>query len=247
MGTLLESEGQLAGSIPARFVMKQLRKNANNKENEMITEALNEIEQGSDEWKLVRRGVPTASCFDKILTPTTLKLSSSYDGYLNQLAAESVGLYEDWKGNGNTERGSELEPEAAFYYEFTNSVITQKTGFIWRDERRLVGGSPDLLVGDDGGVEIKCPSAKVHIGYLRKGDVPSEYLGQVYGYLWITGRQWWDFVSYYPGFKKNLEVRIHADDEAYQKWRAVWEHEIELFCEKLEVVKGMVAEWWGGE
>ena len=211
----------------------------------MIIEA-NKIEQGSDEWKLLRRGVPTCSKFGNILPATTLKKSASYEGYLNQLAAESIGLYDDWKGNQHTERGNEYEPEAVFYYEFTNNRNTEVTGFIWKDERKLVGGSPDRLVGLDGGLEVKCPAAKAHIGYLRSGELPSEYRAQVYGYLWLTGRKWWDFISFHPEFTKQFECRLTVDDEAYCEWLEKWEPAIDSFCRKLEIVKGMVAEWYLG-
>jgi hypothetical protein len=204
------------------------------------------ISQGTDDWKLVRRGIPTASNFDKILTSTTLKKSSSRDNYLNQLAAESVGLYNDWTGNQHTERGVALEPDAVFWYEISNDLTTEPTGFVWKDERRLVGGSPDRLVGSDGGLEIKCKNAAAHIAQLRSGKIPSENLGQVYGYLWITGREWWDFVSFHPDFATQFEVRISSKDEGYQKWAEAWEPEIEDFCQRLEELKQEVQKWFFG-
>lgn len=205
------------------------------------------VEQGTEDWHLVRRGVPTASCFSSIMTATKLDRSATYEKYMYQLAAESVGICEGWAGNDHTERGKELEPEARFYYSFTNDVDLQQVGFVWRNEHKLVGCSPDSLVGLDGGMEAKCASATVHIDRLKKGVLPSEYLGQVYGCLWVTNRKWWDFLSYHPGFQKQLVIRVSVEDEHYQKWLRAWEPEIESFCQRLAVVKGMVSEWCGVE
>jgi hypothetical protein len=77
------------------------------------------------------------------------------------------------------------------------------------------GASPDGLVGDEGGIEIKCPLPHTHVSYLRAGDVPSKYIPQIQGCLWITGREWWDFMSYHPAME-DLIVRVYRD-EAYIK------------------------------
>ena len=204
------------------------------------------IEQGTEAWKLIRRGVPTASCFDKIMTATRLERSSSLETYLHTLSAESIGIFDDdWKGNADSERGNEFEDDAAFWYEITNDVSITRVGFVWKDEQKLVGGSPDRLVNDDGGLEVKVPKASTHIKWLRSGKIPAEHLGQVYGCLWLTGRSWWDFLSYRPEFSKQLEVRVTVDGEPYKKWLRAWEPEIDSFCQRLAVVKGMVREWKG--
>ncbi len=205
------------------------------------------IEQGTEAWKDIRRGVPTASCFDKIMTATRLERSSSLETYLHQLAAESIGIFEDdWKGNSHSERGNEFESDSVFWYEVTNDVSTEQVGFVWKDDQKLVGCSPDSLVGTDGGLETKNPKATTHIKWLRAGaKIPAEHLAQVYGNLWVTGRSWWDFLSYRPEFSKQLEVRVAVDDEPYKKWLRAWEPEIESFCQRLAVVKGMVREWKG--
>lgn len=207
---------------------------------------ISEIPQGTDEWKALRRGVPTASCFSKILTGSTLKTSASQRDYMNQLLAESLGLHEEgWQGNHHTIRGNDTEEEASAWYEIVNDVDVEVIGFTWKDERQRAGGSPDRLVGMDGGLEIKCPDAKGHIDNLRCGKVPTEHLPQLYGYLWLTDRQWWDFVSYNSAFTKQLQARINATDDDYQKWLKAWEPEIEKFCDQLDELKRMVATWFG--
>lgn len=171
-----------------------------------------DVEQGSPEWLAARLGIPTASQFRRIMTSKTMKPSSSSEGYLHELLAEWLirEPLDDQKSQF-MERGSELELNAVKYYEFQQEVDTETVGFCLRDDR-LVGCSPDRLIGDDGGLEIKCPSAKIHVAYLLNGSLSDEYRLQVQGNLWITGRQWWDIMSYNPVLPPAL-IRCERDDE----------------------------------
>lgn len=171
----------------------------------------------SPEWRQVRAGIPTASRFDSILTPVKLQPSKASDAYLHHLIAEWLLGHAIEEGSGSmwTERGLELEGEAVAYYEFERSRDTTEAGFVLRDDRR-VGCSPDRLVGEDGGLEIKCPSAATHVGYLLdSSSLVAEYRGQVQGSLYVTGRAWWDLLSYCPGLPSVL-VRVEPD-AAYAK------------------------------
>jgi hypothetical protein len=67
-------------------------------------------------------------------------------------------------------------------------------------------------VGDDGLIEIKCPKPTTHVGYLRANKVPTGYIPQIQGQLWITDREWCDFLSYCPGLPPLL-VRCERDQE----------------------------------
>ena len=155
--------------------------------------------QGSREWEEARLGIPTASAFSRIVTPTG-KLSAQREGYLGELLAEWVlgePIHEfqtEWM-----ERGKLLEPDARAYYAFQRDAEVETVGFIYRDEDRQAGCSPDGLVGDDGLIELKCPMAGKHLVYLSRGVCPKEYVGQVQGQLWVTGRLWCDFMSFHPG------------------------------------------------
>ena len=68
-------------------------------------------------------------------------------------------------------------------------------------------------------MEIKCPSEDTHLDYLTDETLPSKYLPQVQGALWVTGRAWWDFVSYSPEFHNGSRMFIHRvyRDETYIK------------------------------
>jgi len=176
---------------------------------------VNNHKQGSDEWLQSRLGKPTASNFGKLITPTG-KPSASADGYINELIAQRItGELPEFYTNSAMERGNELEPAAKALYEFTYGVEVVEAGLCLHDTLDC-GASPDGLVGDDGGLEIKCPLPHNHIAYLRSGDVTTKYIPQIQGCLWITGREWWDFMSYHPAME-DLIVRVERDNEYIKK------------------------------
>lgn len=166
--------------------------------------------QGSPEWHEARLGIPTASQFHRVMTPKTMKLSSQAEGYACELLAEEMlGHALDDGASGFMDRGTQLERSAFEFYEFNRDVHTERIGFITTDDGRA-GCSPDRLVGDDGGLEIKCPSAKVHVSYMLSQDADA-YRCQVQGALWITGRAWWDWLSYNPELAPVL-IRFERDE-----------------------------------
>lgn len=174
-----------------------------------------DCEQGSSEWLHTRLGVPSASMFSKIVT-TKGAWSTQADGYINQLIAEDLtGEPTPFYQNEHMARGTELEPEARANYELLKDVSVREVGFCLHDSIRA-GCSPDGLVGEDGGLEIKAPAAATHVSYLRDGTLPSKYYQQVMGCLWITGRQWWDFMSYHPDMPA-LIVRVERDEDYIAK------------------------------
>lgn len=186
------------------------------------------FEQCSQEWFAARLGRPSASQFDKIIT-TKGERSKQRTKYMYQLAGERIsGAREESYTNAAMQRGTEMEPEARSLYELLHDVQVDQVGMCYKDEARLFSCSPDGLVGDNGGLEIKCPSMAVHIEYLIGGKLPTDYFQQVHGSLLITGREWWDFASYYPGIKP-LIVRVYPDE----KFLAALESELILFCEEL--------------
>ena len=168
--------------------------------------------QGDDVWRQARTGIPTASSFDKICTPATAKASTQSEAYMYKLLAEwMTGAKEEEEPNEWMLRGIELEGQARETYQFVtdNEVVT--AGFIYSNEERLIGCSPDGLIGAKGGLEIKCPAPHTHVEYLLGGKIPTKYIPQVQGCMLVTGRGWWDFMSFHPEMPP-LIVRIDRDD-----------------------------------
>ncbi len=174
-----------------------------------------DCEQMSDEWFAARAGIPTASNFDKIVKNDGNR-STQFQSYLNKCAAESVaGAGESFTSDA-MQRGIELESDARDLYQFINDVTVAEHGLIFKDENKSFSCSPDGLVGDDGGLEIKCPLPHTHVAYLRANKLPSKYFAQVQGSLYVTGREWWDFMSFCPEFKP-LILRVYPDAEFHAK------------------------------
>ena len=191
--------------------------------------------QGSEEWDEIRRGKPTASCFDKILTPKTLKLSKQCVAYQLELIAQMLPGYSPPLPTFDMQRGSDLEPEAIAKYEFLNDIDVDRVGFVYGSEQRTWGGSPDGLIGTDGGLETKCPKASTHLEYMLEQQVPSKYLPQVWGCLLITGRQWWDWMSFHPELTPVI-VRVERDEQ-FDKWSDAFVPAIETFLQQLNELK----------
>lgn len=170
-----------------------------------------DVTQGTSAWFKARLGIPTASEFDRLLTPKTLKLSAQANAYMCRLLAEWVlqTPFETETHVWAMDVGIEREQEAVDYYELTTGQDTQLVGFCLTDDGK-VGASPDRFAGEDGLVEIKCPLASTHIGYLLAGGLPDDYALQVQGQLFVTQRRFTDFLSYYPGLPPLL-VRVFPD------------------------------------
>lgn len=168
-------------------------------------------EQGTPEWLQARLGVPSASSYAKLVT-TTGKPSAQAEAYINQLVAERItGEPTFFQVTDPMTRGIELEPQARVCYEMETGNLVDQVGFLMHDTLQA-GASPDGLIGENGGLEIKCPLPSTHVEYLRDGRLPSKYVQQVQGCLWISGRDWWDFMSYHPRMEP-LIVRVYRDED----------------------------------
>lgn len=191
-----------------------------------------DCKQGSQEWLAARIGIPTASCYDKIITPKTRKPSASADRYIWNLLAEWLtGQSLDESVSQWMERGTEMESEAVQFYELHGDMETERIGFCLRDDRKT-GCSPDRTVGVDGLLEIKCPSMPVHIGYMLNPDGLEGYACQAQGQLYITGRQWVDLLSYNPELPPAL-VRYYRDEELIRSLSEA----VDAFLVRLDLAK----------
>lgn len=172
-----------------------------------------ECEQNSLEWLVLRAGKPTASEFSQLLTPKfEIRTGEMPKTFLARKLAEA---WIDGPLPGHQsidmEIGKILEDEAKPKYTLEYGDEITNVGFITTDDGRI-GCSPDGLIGDDGGIEIKCPLAETHVKYLLAGKVPDDYITQVHGALYVTGRPWWRFMSYRRRFP-TLMVQVNRDPE----------------------------------
>jgi hypothetical protein len=151
------------------------------------------MRQRSPEWFDARCGLATASRFRDVL-PTR---AAARRTYLLELAAERVtGRREHRHATPAMRWGVRHEAEARGAYEAYAGVLVNEVGML-RHPSLMAAASPDGLVGEDGGVEIKCPSTSTHLATVIDG-MPRAHLPQLQGAMWVSGRAWWDFVSYDP-------------------------------------------------
>ena len=173
-------------------------------------------EQNSPEWIEARLGIPTASSFNKIVDSKG-NPSKQREKYLYECVGEVVsGEPKDSYTNGNMDRGHEREEEARNAYSLIYDVEVVQVGFVFFDEKREFGCSPDGLVGDDGLLELKDAAPHIHLERLEKGWSEAQYKQQVQGQLYVTGRKWCDLQSYSRGFQP-LVIRYERDEEFIKK------------------------------
>lgn len=195
-----------------------------------------DLEQCSPAWFEARKGIPTSSEFDKIITTKGVQ-STQRKKYMWRLAGERLGgIVEEGFQSFAMMRGKEKEEEARRFYEFTRDSI-QKVGFCVSDCGKF-GASTDGLIGNKGVFELKCPEMATHIGYLL-GDkeIPTEYYQQTQGEIFVTNREYVEFMSYYPGLPPFI-VR-EEPDEVFQK---LLKKELELFCQELDEIVNKLKE-----
>lgn len=170
-----------------------------------------DCEQGSPEWFAARLGIPTASEFKTLLSGRKeAKDKKTRATYMMKLAGEIItGEPMESYSNVHMERGKVQEDEARDLYAFMMDVDPVRVGFIRNGN---AGASPDSLIGDTRGLEIKTALPHIQIERLKAGALPPEHKAQVQGNLWISGRQVWDFVSYCPKLPL-LTVSVERDEK----------------------------------
>ena len=174
--------------------------------------------QRDADWYAARIGKATASRFKDAIAAKKQTEKQKKDNlpgdpmqaqldYLTELVVERLTGQRVQKYVTAAMQWGDHEPEARTAYERTTGTHVEETGFVAHDTL-LAGCSPDGLVDWDGLIEIKCPwNSAVHIETLLNG-MPSDHVPQVQGQMWITGRQWCDFVSYDPRMPEPLQLHI---------------------------------------
>lgn len=186
--------------------------------------------QRTADWFRERAGKATASRFRHVMAKLKKGGYAEARGtYMWELVIERItGTATDHYASTAMQWGQDNEAGARMAYEAATGAIVEEVGFFPHTTMENVGGSPDGLVGDDGGFEAKCPfNSAVHLVCFLEG-MPDEHRAQVQGLMWITGRQWWDFVSFDPRLPEpfNLYVQRIARDEDLI---AELEREVETF------------------
>lgn len=164
--------------------------------------------QRSPEWFEIRKGKFTGTSFTTVANGQ----KATRETICLKKASEIItGKYseKDFK-SASMQRGVELEPDAIFYFELETGLKIDQVGFC--EFNKYAGVSPDGLIGDYAGCEVKCPDDHTHLSYLLYGC--NKYKWQIQSSLFVTDREVWYFVSYNANFPPNqrLFIKEHKPD-----------------------------------
>jgi putative phage-type endonuclease len=183
-------------------------------------------EQGSQEWLAERAGKWTGSKFVDVMAiseRTGKPLKARSDAVWQVVVERMTGQAIEGPGGFALAWGHEVEQFARDAYELETGNVVQQVGFIEHQEFPFSGASPDGLIDDDGGLELKCPrDSRIHLDRFLSG-VPAEYIPQIQGCMWVTGRQWWHFASYDPRMPEShrlLIIKVPRDEAVIAKIQA---------------------------
>ena len=178
--------------------------------------------QGSAEWLASRAGVITASKF--VEARKRLKSGPKKGGFTEaaedcafRVAVERISgaPLDEGFSTWAMKRGNELEPEARAWVEVKLGIFVDTAGFVTTDDEKF-GASADGFIDKDGGLEIKCLVDPGRIRNVILSDDISEFMDQIQGGMWITGRKWWQFALFCPALEKvGLQLytkRVERDD-----------------------------------
>jgi len=172
-----------------------------------------DILQGSDEWFELKK--------DKLSASIATAIGANGPGLKTEckkIAMRVIGIVSEDYTNSDMERGNDLEEFGRIAYEMHTGYTVKEIGFVTNDKHLEAGCSPDGLIDNPGLTEIKARNDQNHFSLLigERGAklVPSN---QMQFQLMITGREWCDFVSYNPNFKKSLFIERHFPDVKYQE------------------------------
>lgn len=183
-------------------------------------QVIDNIEQGSEAWESLRLGIVTASDID------VLMVNGKGEGgfgvgaftYMDRKIGERMtGKFaEPWRGNASSERGHVLEPEVRDLYCLRRGIepsgIEQAAIIL----NHGIGYSPDGMVGGDGLIEVKTKLPEKLISVILDNATPSEHIAQCQAGLWVSEREWIDFIAYWPGMPMAL-IRATRDEDYIRK------------------------------
>ena len=179
---------------------------------------------GTDSWKDARRGLVTASRFGDVMTEPRTKaakeagmMSDTARSYMLELVASAITGQDRVGGKSAAmERGVDMEADAIDAYAEAKFTEVAAGRLLIRDG---IGATPDGFVEEDeegpGIIEVKCPESKRHLETWMSKQVPDDYVEQVQGQLWVSGRAWCDFISFddrFPLAMRLVIIRVQRDE-----------------------------------
>lgn len=180
--------------------------------------------QGTPAWLKARCGRITGIRFADVLAlnKRTGQPNAPRRKLIETLRKEVATGEPEWtEPNEYMAHGTRCEPIACALYEFVYGAEVEHVGLIVHPELNHVAFSADGLIGDDGMVEIKSPALEPrHLRTVESGKCPDDYLPQVMGGMWVTGRKWCDFTSFWEPTHELCVVRVYRDEQFIERLSA---------------------------
>ncbi len=170
--------------------------------------------QRTDDWFEVKKGKVSASDMGKVLAG---KHTKGRHNYIETIASDLEGIpdFDDHDLKPWFEAGVFYEEWAIGWYQFHKNVDVAHTGFVVHDEYEWLGCSPDGLVGDSGLVEAKFRHRLSTFDKAVHGSVPRNYFAQMQTQLFVTDREWVDYLNYWRDTEFDKEkghvLRVYRD------------------------------------
>jgi predicted phage-related endonuclease len=200
---------------------------------------IHDVSQRTLDWSRLHVGIPTASGFHNLVTPEfRLRDGEMVKSYLY------LKIAEEWRdapvmdiSTFAIEQGDLLEGEAKPFWELETGKKLREVGFITTDDGKA-GCSPDGLIDDDNGLEIKCPTAQMHVKYLLDGALPKDYAAQVHGSMFVTGFPRWTFMSYRRNFPPFI-LEVQRDEKIIANIREA----VNIFYDNMAIAREKMNQW----
>ena len=191
---------------------------------------IHDTEQGSASWYALRMGVVTASEADALVSPLgKVRTGLGVDSYLHRKLAEKLLNWSPEMLEGfAVNQGKLIETICLPWFEFEFEKKVKRVGFCTSDDGRC-GFSPDGMLEDGSGLEIKSPQGPNQIKYLLENKVPDDYVIQIQFSLMVSDAPYWTFVSYSMTLPP-LVIRVERDE----KIQAALREAIAAFNERFD-------------
>jgi hypothetical protein len=149
------------------------------------------------------------------------------------LAEITTGQPKPFFENDAMRWGTETEPQARAMYELNNNVTVDEVAFILCDKLSGCGVSPDGLVGENGLIEIKCPTTITQLKRSQQEDPSIDYKHQIQFQLLVSDRDWCDFVSFDPRLDIDasyIQFRVYRDEKLISEMK----EKVKAFTDEMQ-------------
>ena len=139
-----------------------------------------DLKQGSEEWHELKNAKIGGTRAKSVQVKKSITEAVIFDEVMSE--RNTFFNYEEGFTSEAMQRGIDLEPLAIEEVTKETGIIFKDAGWIGRNDYH--GHSPDgISTCEKIGLEIKCPSAKVHNSYVRENKIPLEYVWQIVNFF----------------------------------------------------------------